>query len=71
MPYTTYPILYSIWHAWIILRYSYDAYLFMCIITILLYCYVGITPNTTVWRKCLTVQNFDEWSSQGFLRVKF
>ena len=20
----------------------------------------------TVWRKCLTVQNFDEWSSQGF-----
>ena len=20
----------------------------------------------TVWRKCLTAQNFDEWSSQGF-----
>ena len=22
--------------------------------------------SNTVWRKCLMVQNFDEWSSQGF-----
>ena len=25
----------------------------------------------TVWRKCLTVQNFDEWSSQWFWWIKF
>ena len=23
-----------------------------------------LATTTTVWRKCLTVQNFDEWSSQ-------
>ena len=33
--------------------------------------YMNRILQNTVWRKCLTVQNFDEWSSQGFWRVKF
>ena len=30
-----------------------------------------VAKRITVWRKCLMVQNFNEWSSQGFWRVKF